>query len=158
VPFPPHVGDKGYLEAFQRILAPVARPAFAPNLILLSLGFDARRGWTPLASMGLSLAGYAALVQEVMVLADEGCAQDGWSVFWKGATICGCWPMRSWRLSRCCAENNSPQRIRSGSRPQRQRPVHALFDQLKRLHNIREKLAPFDAVRGWLEWDEDFGV
>jgi acetoin utilization deacetylase AcuC-like enzyme len=71
VPFPPHVGDQGYLEAFQRILAPVAR-RYRPELIVLSAGFDAH--WMdPLASMALSIPGYAALVQEMMALADELC-------------------------------------------------------------------------------------
>ena len=71
VPFPPHVGDQGYLDAFQKILAPLAR-RFKPELILLSAGFDAH--WMdPLASMGLSITGYIALVQELMALADELC-------------------------------------------------------------------------------------
>ena len=45
---------------------------FKPEIILLSAGFDAH--WMdPLASMGLSITGYMALVQELMVLADELC-------------------------------------------------------------------------------------
>ncbi len=64
VPFPPHVGDNGYLEAFRSLLAPIAR-RFRPELILLSAGFDAH--WMdPLASEGLSVTGYGALVQELM--------------------------------------------------------------------------------------------
>ncbi len=71
VPFPAYVGDKGYLEAFRRILAPAAR-RFRPQLILLSAGFDAH--WLdPLASMQLSVTGYAALVEELLALADELC-------------------------------------------------------------------------------------
>lgn len=71
VPFPPNVGDGGYLEVFRSVLAPAAR-RFKPGLILLSAGFDAH--WLdPLASMQLSVSGYGALVQEVMQLADELC-------------------------------------------------------------------------------------
>jgi acetoin utilization deacetylase AcuC-like enzyme len=71
VPLPAYVGDKGYLEIFRRVLAPAAR-RFRPQLILLSAGFDAH--WLdPLASMQLSIPGYAALVQEMMALADELC-------------------------------------------------------------------------------------
>ena len=71
IPFPAHVGDQGYLEAFRRLLGPVARK-FKPQLILLSAGYDAH--WLdPLASMHLSIQGYAALVRELMDLADELC-------------------------------------------------------------------------------------
>lgn len=71
IPFPAYVGDTGYLEAFRKVLAPAAR-RFRPQLILLSAGFDAH--WLdPLASMQLSVTGYAALVDELLALADELC-------------------------------------------------------------------------------------
>ena len=71
VPFPPSVGDGGYLTAFRQVLAPIAR-RFQPELILLSAGYDAH--WMdPLAQERLSVAGYAALVAELMGLADELC-------------------------------------------------------------------------------------
>lgn len=71
LPFPPGVGDAGYLAAFRQVLAPVAR-RFKPELILLSAGYDAH--WMdPLAQERLSVAGYAVLVQELMALADELC-------------------------------------------------------------------------------------
>ena len=59
---------------------------FKPEIILLSAGFDAH--WMdPLASMGLSITGYMALVQELMVLADELCG-GRWCVCWRAATTC----------------------------------------------------------------------
>ena len=71
LPFPPGVGDAGYLAAFRQVLAPAAR-RFQPDLILLSAGFDAH--WMdPLAEERLSVTGYAALVGELMSLADELC-------------------------------------------------------------------------------------
>jgi acetoin utilization deacetylase AcuC-like enzyme len=71
VPLPAYVGDAGYLDAFRRILAPAAR-RFKPQLILVSAGYDAH--WLdPLASMQLSVTGYARLVEELMALADELC-------------------------------------------------------------------------------------
>jgi acetoin utilization deacetylase AcuC-like enzyme len=71
VPFPAHVGDAGYLEAFRRVLAPAAR-RFRPQLIILSAGYDAH--WLdPLASMQMSVTGYGALVNELLALADEVC-------------------------------------------------------------------------------------
>lgn len=69
VPFPRHVGDSGYHQAFVEIILPAAR-AFAPDLLLVSVGFDAH--WQdPLASAGLSLAGYARLSRLLLQLADE---------------------------------------------------------------------------------------
>lgn len=71
VPFPAGVGDAGYAAAFDTVLAPLAR-RFQPQLLLVSAGYDAH--WNdPLASMQLSLAGYAMLVQRLLTLADELC-------------------------------------------------------------------------------------
>lgn len=71
VPFPPGVGDQGYLQAFRRVLAPAARN-FKPQLILVSAGYDAH--WMdPLADERLSITGYTAMVQELLNLADELC-------------------------------------------------------------------------------------
>jgi acetoin utilization deacetylase AcuC-like enzyme len=72
VPFPAGVGDAGYAAAFATILAPAAR-RFQPQLILVSAGYDAH--WNdPLASMQLSIPGYAALVARLLDLAGEQCA------------------------------------------------------------------------------------
>jgi acetoin utilization deacetylase AcuC-like enzyme len=71
VPFPAHVGDEGYLAAFHEVLMPLARE-FRPELILLSAGFDAH--WLdPLASMRVSIPGYAAMTKVLLELADELC-------------------------------------------------------------------------------------
>ncbi len=71
VPLPAYVGDRGFLNIFRNILAPAAR-RFRPQLILLSAGYDAH--WLdPLASMQLSVTGYATLVEELLALADELC-------------------------------------------------------------------------------------
>jgi acetoin utilization deacetylase AcuC-like enzyme len=72
VPFPRGVGDRGYRRAFEAVLVPSAR-AFRPELILVSVGFDAH--WRdPLASAALSLTGYAVLSQILLDLADEQCS------------------------------------------------------------------------------------
>lgn len=71
VPFPAGVGDRGYAAAFDEVLAPLAR-RFQPQLILVSAGYDAH--WNdPLASMQLSIEGYAVLVNTLMRLAGELC-------------------------------------------------------------------------------------
>ncbi len=71
IPFPAGSGDPSYLAAFDTILAPLAR-RFAPQLILVSAGYDAH--WNdPLAGMALTISGYAQLVDRLLALAKELC-------------------------------------------------------------------------------------
>jgi acetoin utilization deacetylase AcuC-like enzyme len=72
VPMPAGCGDEEYLAVFARVLAPIAR-AFAPELILVSAGFDAHRD-DPLAGMEVSERGYQGMAAHVRTLADELCA------------------------------------------------------------------------------------
>lgn len=61
IPLPPGVGDEGYQQVFAEVIMP-ALERFVPQLILVSVGFDAH--WAdPLANMTLSLQGYHALAQ-----------------------------------------------------------------------------------------------
>ncbi len=77
VPFPPGVGDTGYLHAMNDVIRPIVA-RFRPEIILISAGFDAH--WQdPLAMAGLSLKGYAILAQTLMKMADEVC--DGRILF-----------------------------------------------------------------------------
>lgn len=154
IPFPPHVGDKGYLEAFQRILAPVAR-RFRPQLIILSAGFDAH--WLdPLASMGLSITGYAALTQELMSLADELCG---------GRLVCvleGGYHLQVLAhsvLTTFQVLRGEPTRPSDpfGLSHAEERSVHNLFGQLKMLHNIRDG-AYYSLPSRWLDWGDEFGI
>ena len=72
VPMPAGVGDAGYFEAFDTVLAPIAR-RFRPQFILVSAGYDAH--WNdPLAGMALTIPGYAGLVERLLALADELCS------------------------------------------------------------------------------------
>jgi len=77
VPMPAGCGDGEYVGALSRILVPVAE-RFAPDMILVSCGFDAHRD-DPLASMELSQQGYLDMTRIVRALADELC--DGRVVF-----------------------------------------------------------------------------
>jgi len=52
-------GDEEYHAVFQTSLVPVA-DAFRPDFVIISAGFDAHKD-DPLASMGLTEAGYADL-------------------------------------------------------------------------------------------------
>ncbi len=67
VPFHAGCGDSDYVAAFQDVLVPIA-DRFAPELVLVSAGFDAHRD-DPLASMNASDEGYAALMSIVMDIA-----------------------------------------------------------------------------------------
>ena len=77
VPFPPGVGDRGYLHVFKDYVRPVVE-RFDPDLILVSIGFDAH--WRdPLAMAGLSLSGYALFTQALIKMAERLC--DGRILF-----------------------------------------------------------------------------
>lgn len=60
-------GDADYLEAFRSVLMPVFR-AFAPQLVLVSAGFDACEG-DPLGEMHVSPAGFAEMTRQLCTLA-----------------------------------------------------------------------------------------
>ena len=52
-------GDDEYRTIFHKVLVPAAEQ-FKPDLVIISAGFDAHKD-DPLASMGLTEAGYAEL-------------------------------------------------------------------------------------------------
>lgn len=71
IPLPPQVGDRGYGRAFTDLIGPKLKQ-FAPELILVSAGFDAH--WQdPLAMAGLSLSGYATITRMMIEYAREFC-------------------------------------------------------------------------------------
>ena len=64
-------GDASYEKIITDVVWPAAR-RFAPDLMLISVGFDAH--WMdPLASMQLSLSGYHHLAREMLRMAEEFC-------------------------------------------------------------------------------------
>jgi len=67
-PVPPGAGDAEFLSAFEEQLAPAMR-AFAPDLVLISAGFDCRRG-DPLGRLDVTDAGFTRLTEAVMAIAD----------------------------------------------------------------------------------------
>jgi len=63
VPLPVATGDEGFATAFREIVGP-AMLRFAPDLVIVSAGFDAH--WKdPLGHLGLSAGGFAALARLV---------------------------------------------------------------------------------------------
>jgi acetoin utilization deacetylase AcuC-like enzyme len=69
IPLPPGLGDEAYQQAMSEIVLPAAR-AYAPELVLVSAGFDAHRD-DPLANMTVTEAGFAALAAAAVQLANE---------------------------------------------------------------------------------------
>ncbi len=69
VPLPPGVGDNGYEQIFERVLAPLAR-RYRPQLILISAGYDSHLR-DPLGGMAVTVAGFSELARCVRLLADE---------------------------------------------------------------------------------------
>jgi acetoin utilization deacetylase AcuC-like enzyme len=77
VPLGGGVGDEGFARIFREVVGPAAW-RFQPQLILVSAGYDAH--WDdPLASLQLSIGGYAAIARALKDLATELC--DGRLVF-----------------------------------------------------------------------------
>jgi acetoin utilization deacetylase AcuC-like enzyme len=71
IPLAAGVGDRGYAQVFEEIVIPAAR-RFAPQLMLISAGFDAH--WAdPLAGMSLSLMGYDHLARTLVAAAGTLC-------------------------------------------------------------------------------------
>jgi len=71
IPMPPGCGDAEYLGVVERLVVP-ATMGFAPDLIIVSCGFDAHAD-DPLASMELSLEGYRGMARIMRSLADTLC-------------------------------------------------------------------------------------
>ncbi len=71
VPLPAGTGNRGYAEAFDRIIAPIARQ-FDPDLVIVSAGQDASV-FDPLARMSVTLAGYRAMTEAMLAIAGECC-------------------------------------------------------------------------------------
>ncbi|AEM37904.1 histone deacetylase superfamily [Pyrolobus fumarii 1A] len=66
---PPLATDQLYLKAWHEIAMPILE-RYKPQLILVSLGFDAHKD-DPLTDLALTLEGYWALLREVLVLAER---------------------------------------------------------------------------------------
>jgi acetoin utilization deacetylase AcuC-like enzyme len=71
VPLPAGAGNRAYVEAFARLVEPIARQ-FAPDLVLVSAGQDASV-FDPLARMSLTLAGYRFMTERMMAVAIACC-------------------------------------------------------------------------------------
>lgn len=71
LPLPAGTGNRGYAEAFDRVVVPIARQ-FQPDLVFVSAGQDASVQ-DPLGRMSLTLAGYRLMMERMQAVADEVC-------------------------------------------------------------------------------------
>lgn len=71
LPLPKGFGDSEYAALFLRILTPIALE-FAPDLVLVSAGFD-NHGNDPLGGMALTERGFAAMTRCLMDIARRCC-------------------------------------------------------------------------------------
>src|SRR5207244_7188849 len=69
VPLTAHGGDAVYRAAFERVLMPIAE-AYAPELVLISAGFDAAAR-DPLAQMELSAEAYGWMARALTRVAEK---------------------------------------------------------------------------------------
>ncbi len=66
---PPYATDELYMQAWEEVAKPVLEQ-YEPQLVLVSLGFDAHRD-DPLTDLALSLEGYWRLLREVLLVAER---------------------------------------------------------------------------------------
>ena len=69
VPLPAGCGDAEYLQVFEQVVVPAAEK-FAPEWSLVSAGFDPHRR-DPLGGMGVTEAGFGAMAEKLLVLAER---------------------------------------------------------------------------------------
>ncbi len=69
VPMRPGSGDAEYLKAFREILLPAAEK-FKPDFVLISAGFDARRG-DPITNLDVTTEGFRRMTEMVKGIAEK---------------------------------------------------------------------------------------
>jgi acetoin utilization deacetylase AcuC-like enzyme len=132
IPLTPGIGNAGYAKVFEEVIIPVAR-RFAPNLILVSAGFDAH--WAdPLANMRLSLAGYDRLTRALITLADELCAGRIVFVMEGGYNLAAL--SHAWANVARALLGDSTVIDPLGLSPNREPIVEPLVERLKRIHKL----------------------
>jgi acetoin utilization deacetylase AcuC-like enzyme len=132
VPLPYRAGDVGLGRCYDELIAPALR-AFDPQLILVSAGYDGH--WDdPLGPLSLSVAGYAALTQRLVGLAEDLCdgrlvlvLEGGYSLPALGA--CAVAALR-------VLLGRDPGTDPLGSAGGREPDISALIEQMRRAHPL----------------------
>jgi acetoin utilization deacetylase AcuC-like enzyme len=132
IPLPHGVGDQGYHQVMDALVAPALRH-FRPQLILVSAGYDAH--WSdPIGSEVLSVAGYGALTQSLVALAGELCGgkialvlEGGYNLQALGACVVA---------SLDALLDHAPRPDPLGAITAREPAVEPLIQQLRRSHPL----------------------
>ncbi len=134
IPLPAGSGDVEYLQSFSQIIIPAAR-RFDPQLILVSAGYDAH--WADgIASMQVSVAGFAQMVRMIKELADELCngrlaltLEGGYNLPTLAASIKATFDVM---LGSTEIEDSAGQSPRRFATPD----IASLIKQLREIHNL----------------------
>jgi acetoin utilization deacetylase AcuC-like enzyme len=134
VPLEGGVGDEGFAQIFQGIVGPAAW-RFQPQMLLVSAGYDAH--WDdPLASLQLTIGGYANIARALKDLADELC--DGRLVF----TLEGGYHLEALAYSilntfAVLLGDDDWQLVDPlGPSPRRERPVDGIVNRVQQIHGL----------------------
>jgi acetoin utilization deacetylase AcuC-like enzyme len=135
LPLPAGCGDPEYARCFEAVIEPKLR-AFAPQLILVSAGYDAHhRDPIDGAGMRLSSFGYAALVGRTKALADELCEGRVIVALEGGYDLTALsWSVRN-SIETLLGEDLTPDPV--GPAPQARAPdIEPLLSALRELHAL----------------------
>jgi len=137
IPMPAGCGDTEYIGVVERLVVPAAL-GFAPDIILVSCGFDAHRD-DPLASMEVSLEGYRAMASTMRSLADTLCEGRLVHVLEGGYALRGVREGARAVLESLTREDEPPQ-FGSGDGPRNLEPgsvLAGIVDQVIEVHGRR---------------------
>ena len=98
-PLPGGQGDADYGVVFHDLFLPVGR-AFAPELVIVSAGFDAHAR-DPLAEMRVTERGFAAMTRAAGAARRRDLRAASWCCCSRAATTSARWPPRCARRWRC---------------------------------------------------------
>lgn len=132
VPLPPRAGDQSFTHIWDELLSPTAE-RFAPDIILVSAGFDAH--WDdPLANLQLTTSGYYMLSRRLRELADRYCQSRLLFVLEGGYA-----PMALTENIHACmhAMADKPlQEDRLGPAPFDEPSIHKLLEEIREIHGL----------------------
>ncbi|MCH8151727.1 MAG: histone deacetylase [Planctomycetes bacterium] len=129
VPLPEGVGDGEYQAIFRELLVPIADD-FAPDLILVSAGFDAHRQ-DPLGGMAVTEDGFASLCATVCDLADR-CAQGRLALVLEGG----------YDLTALADSVHACVNVLSGWRPEPPSPGHGAAPIIEQVRDAHKRYWP----------------
>ena len=137
IPMPPGCGDTEYIGVVDRLVVPAAI-GFAPDMIIVSCGFDAHQD-DPLAQMELTLEGYRAMATRMRSLADMLCGGRILHVLEGGYALSGVREGARAVLESLVADDS---RIEQGPRDGRNHlepgtPLKAIVDNVFEVHGRR---------------------